>query len=61
MFGQIATLMENLHLSYEEVVYRIPYRNLLLMQRDKLRVATGDVMEEMDEKEFFKMVDKNSK
>lgn len=30
--------MENLHLSYHECVYEIPYRNLLLMQVDKARV-----------------------
>lgn len=58
MLGQIATLMDNLHLSYDDVVYKIPYRNLLLMQKDKLRVAYGDVMEEMNEEDFFKMVDK---
>lgn len=33
--------MENLHLSYKEVVYEIPYRNLLIMQKDKLRPCTG--------------------
>lgn len=33
--------MENLHLSYREVVYEIPYRNLVLMQRDKLHTVTG--------------------
>lgn len=33
--------MENLHLSYKEVVYEIPYRNLVLMQRDKLHTVTG--------------------
>lgn len=58
MLGQIATLMDNLHLSYDDVVYKIPYRNLLVMQKDKLRVAYGDVMEEMNEEDFFKMVDK---
>ena len=33
--------MENLHLTYREVVYEIPYRNLVLMQRDKLHTVTG--------------------
>lgn len=37
--------MENLHLSYDEVVYRIPYRNLLVMQRDKLHVVYGGKVE----------------
>lgn len=41
LLGQIATLIETLHLSYEEVVYKIPYRNLLIMQKDKLRPCTG--------------------
>lgn len=46
--GQIATFMETLHLSYEQVLDGIPYRNLLIMSRDKLRVATGDVVREMN-------------
>lgn len=29
--------MENLHLSYKEVFEVIPYRNLVIMQKDKLR------------------------
>lgn len=37
--------MENLHLTYDEVVRKIPYRNLLLMQRDKLHVVYGDKVE----------------
>lgn len=41
MLGQIATLIENLHLSYDEVVYRIPYRNLCVMMKDKLHCVTG--------------------
>jgi hypothetical protein len=57
MFGQIATFMEALHLTYEEVFERIPYRNLLLMSRDKMHVATGKVYHEMseeEEREFIK-------
>ncbi len=38
--------MENLHLSYDEVLDRIPYRNLVLMQKDKLHVVYGDKVEE---------------
>ena len=55
MLGQIATFMDSLHLTYEEVVNKIPYRNLLIMSRDKLRVAYGDVMREMtaDEERAF--------
>ena len=33
--------MESLHLSYDEVVYKIPYRNLIIMQRDKLHAIYG--------------------
>ena len=33
LFGQIATFMENLHLSYHEVMEVIPYQNLLMMQK----------------------------
>lgn len=39
--------MENLHLSYREVVEEIPYRNLLIMQKDKLHVVYGDKIEEV--------------
>ncbi len=41
LLGQVAFFMETLHLSYDEVVHRIPYRNLLLMQKDKLHVVYG--------------------
>lgn len=41
MFGQIATFIESLGLTYREVVYEIPYRNLLLMQKDKSRPCYG--------------------
>ena len=52
--GQIASFMENLHLTYREVLEEIPYRNLVIMQKDKLRVAYGDVMQEVTDEEFFK-------
>ncbi|MBO5387629.1 MAG: hypothetical protein J6A59_05745 [Lachnospiraceae bacterium] len=42
LLGQIATLIETLHLSYEEVVYKIPYRNLLIMQKDRLHACIGE-------------------
>jgi len=42
MFGQIASIMENLHLSYTEVYEVIPYQNLLMMQKDKLRICYGE-------------------
>ena len=46
--------MEVLHLSYDEVVFKIPYRNLIIMQKDKLHTVYGEVMEEVSEDEFFK-------
>lgn len=38
--------MERLHVSYREAVYEIPYRNLLIMQLDKLHEVVGDVIKE---------------
>lgn len=56
MLGQIATFMESLHLSYREVVYEIPYRNLNIMLKDKLHSADkDDVRREVSDAEFFKM------
>lgn len=49
--GQIATFMDSLHLSWHEVVEELPYRTLLVMSRDKLRIATGKVYREMTEEE----------
>lgn len=46
--------MENLHLSYTEVVDEIPYRYLLIMAKDKQHIANGEVWEEVDEAEFFR-------
>ena len=51
MLGQIATFMDPLHLTYDEVLDKIPYRNLLIMAKDKIRVAYGDVYREMSEEE----------
>ena len=47
--------MENLHLSYAEVLDGIPYRYMLMMAKDKQHVAYGEVWEEVDEAEFFRM------
>lgn len=47
--------MENLHLSYTEVIEEIPYRTLLMMAKDKQHIAYGEVWEEVDEAEFFKL------
>lgn len=57
MFGQIATFIESLHLTYREVFEIIPYRNLILMSKDKLHVSSGKVFREMseeEEREFIK-------
>ena len=53
MLGQIASFMENLHLSYEETVYKIPYRSLLMMQKDKLLALYGEVMKEVTPEEML--------
>lgn len=39
MFGQVATFIDTLHLTYDEVWEKIPYRNLLLMTKDKMHTA----------------------
>lgn len=52
--GQIASFIENLHLSYTEVVEQIPYRNLIIMQKDKLRAISGTIRKEVTEEEYFK-------
>lgn len=54
LLGQIASFIDNLHLSYDEVVYKIPYRILLIMQKDKQHPAHGKIMKEVTEEEFFK-------
>lgn len=52
LLGQVAFFMETLHLSYDEVVHRIPYRNLLLMQKDKLHVVYGTKVNKISGKEM---------
>ena len=42
LLGQIATFRESLGFSYDEIVRRIPYKNLMVMQMDKLQVKSGD-------------------
>lgn len=54
LLGQIATFQEVLHLTYREVVDEIPYRNLIIMQKDKLRTLyNSEKMVEMTDDEFF--------
>ena len=45
--------MDNLHLTYKEVTEVIPYRNLLIMSKDKVHAVTGEVLREVTEDEFF--------
>ena len=55
MFGKVASFME-LGLSLSEVM-DMPLRNILMMQKDKVRVADGEVKREMtaeEEEAFFK-------
>lgn len=54
LLGQIATFQESLHLSYHEVLDGIPYRNLIIMQKDKLRTLyNSEKMVEVSDDEFF--------
>jgi len=53
LLGQIASFIENLHLSYKEVFEEIPYQNLILMQKDKLHGTTGDVIQEISGKDML--------
>lgn len=46
--------MDNLKLSYNDVVNVFPYRTLLLMSKDKARIATGKVYHEVTDEEYFK-------
>lgn len=59
--GQIATFMEALHLTYDEVVYKIPYRNLVIMQKDKLHVCYGTKVHKISGKEMAARRRKNGK
>lgn len=45
--------MDTLHLTYKEVFEVIPYRNMVLMQKDKLHETTGDVIKETTGREMF--------
>ena len=55
LLGQIATFQEALNLTYHEVLDEIPYRNLIIMQKDKLRALhNSEKMVEMTDDDFFK-------
>lgn len=51
MLGQVATFMENLHLTYPEVLDVVPYRDLLVMSRDKTHVVYGTLVKKVSGKE----------
>lgn len=44
--------MDSLHLSYKEVVYEIPYRNLVIMQKDKLHTVFGEKVNKISGKDL---------
>lgn len=46
--------MEVLHLSYDEVVLKIPYRNLIIMQKDKLHMVYGERVKKTSGKDMVK-------
>ena len=46
--------MDSLHLSYDEVVHRISYRNLVIMQKDKLHEVFGDVVKKVNGRDMAK-------
>lgn len=55
LLGQIATFQESLNLTYNEVLDGIPYRNLIIMQKDKLRTLhNSEKMVEVSDEDFFK-------
>nr|DAI70930.1 MAG TPA: hypothetical protein [Caudoviricetes sp.] len=45
-------MVDTLHLSYTEVFEVIPYRNLLMMQRDKLHTVSGQKVKKISGKEL---------
>jgi hypothetical protein len=44
--------VDSLHLSYDEVVNQIPYRNLIIMQKDKQHEVFGDVVKKISGKDM---------
>lgn len=53
IIGQISSFMDALHLTKEEVM-STPYSVLLMMQKDKLHEASGDIVKEVSGKEMLK-------
>jgi hypothetical protein len=46
--------MDSLHLTYREAVDVLPYRNMVLMQRDKVHAIYGEKMVEVSDEAYFK-------
>ncbi|EFA42884.1 hypothetical protein HMPREF0645_2634 [Hallella bergensis DSM 17361] len=46
--------MDSLHLTYDEVVNEIPYRNLIIMQKDKQHEVYGDMVKTISGKDMAK-------
>ena len=53
--------MDGLHLTYPEVMDEVPYRNLLLMQRDKAHVVYGTLVKHVSAKERLAQMKKKNK
>jgi hypothetical protein len=53
MLGQIASFMESLNLTYREVFEVIPYCTLIIMQKDKLHEAFGDIIKKTSSSELM--------
>lgn len=45
--------MDTLHLSYKEVMEVIPYRNLVIMSKDKLHTSSGEKVQRTSGKEMM--------
>lgn len=45
--------MDSLHLTYDEVTNKIPYRNLVIMQKDKQHEVFGEIEREITDSEMF--------
>jgi hypothetical protein len=52
LIGQIATFIDSLHLSYHEVMDMIPYRVLVIMSKDRMHEAYGEVVHRISGKEL---------
>lgn len=49
----MATFIDALHLTYKEVFEEIPYRNLVIMMKDKQRIATDGIVKKTTGREMM--------